>query len=128
MDELGLTEHVLPELVALRGVEQNRFHHLDVHDHTLAVLQARSAVQAWDTWGPRARAEFDPVFGTFTGFQLAQFAFGLLGVLAVTAEYGTGTLCGVPGGPHWHQHFSTGTEPLRYLAIVPRGEYEERKQ
>jgi mannose-6-phosphate isomerase-like protein (cupin superfamily) len=43
------------------------------------------------------------------------------------ADYGTGTLCGVPGGPHWHQHFSTGTEPLRYLAIVPRGEYEEKK-
>ncbi len=43
------------------------------------------------------------------------------------AEYGTGTLCGVPGGPHWHQHFSTGTEPLRYLAIVPRGEYEEAR-
>ena len=40
MDVLGLTEHVLPELTALRGVEQNRFHHLDVHDHTLAVLQA----------------------------------------------------------------------------------------
>jgi poly(A) polymerase len=40
MAQLGLTEHVLPELVALRGVEQNRFHHLDVHDHTLAVLQA----------------------------------------------------------------------------------------
>ena len=37
---LGLTEHVLPELAALRGVEQNRFHHLDVHDHTLAVLEA----------------------------------------------------------------------------------------
>jgi mannose-6-phosphate isomerase-like protein (cupin superfamily) len=42
------------------------------------------------------------------------------------ADYATGTLCGVPGGPHWHQHFSTGTEPLRYLAIVPRGEYEEK--
>jgi putative nucleotidyltransferase with HDIG domain len=40
MAQLGLTEHVLPELEALRGVEQNRFHHLDVHDHTLAVLQA----------------------------------------------------------------------------------------
>jgi poly(A) polymerase len=40
MDQLGLTEHVLPELVALRGIEQNRFHHLDVHDHTLAVLEA----------------------------------------------------------------------------------------
>jgi len=43
------------------------------------------------------------------------------------AEYGTGTLCGVPGGPHWHQHFSTAAEPLRYLAIVPRGEYEEAR-
>lgn len=37
---LGLTEHVLPELHRLRGVGQNRFHHLDAHDHTLAVLQA----------------------------------------------------------------------------------------
>ena len=46
---------------------------------------------------------------------------------AKRAEYSTGTLCGVPGGPHWHQHFSTGSEPLRYLAIVPRGEYEEKK-
>ncbi|MET8849807.1 ABC transporter permease [Amycolatopsis sp. NPDC004625] len=59
---------------------------------SLAVFQARSAVRGWDSWGPRARAEFDPVFGTFTGFQLAQFAFGLLGVLAVTTEYGTGTI------------------------------------
>jgi poly(A) polymerase len=38
MDALGLTPHVLPELSGLRGVEQNRYHHLDVHDHTLAVL------------------------------------------------------------------------------------------
>jgi putative nucleotidyltransferase with HDIG domain len=45
MDQLGLTEHVLPELVALRGIEQNRFHHLDVHDHTLAVLAATIALQ-----------------------------------------------------------------------------------
>jgi poly(A) polymerase len=38
MDELGLTPVVLPELGALRGVEQNIFHHRDVHDHTLEVL------------------------------------------------------------------------------------------
>lgn len=38
MDALGLTPHVLPELSALRGVEQNRYHHLDVYDHTLEVL------------------------------------------------------------------------------------------
>jgi poly(A) polymerase len=38
MDALAATAAVLPELVALRGVEQSRYHHLDVHDHTLAVL------------------------------------------------------------------------------------------
>ncbi|HEV3228553.1 MAG TPA: HDIG domain-containing protein [Solirubrobacteraceae bacterium] len=40
LDELSITPVVLPELDALKGVEQNRFHHLDVHDHTLAVLAA----------------------------------------------------------------------------------------
>ena len=35
---LGAGAVVLPELEALRGVEQNRYHHLDVHGHTLAVL------------------------------------------------------------------------------------------
>jgi poly(A) polymerase len=45
MTELGLTEWVLPELVGLRGIEQNRFHHLDVHDHTLAVLEATIALE-----------------------------------------------------------------------------------
>jgi putative nucleotidyltransferase with HDIG domain len=38
MEEAGATDAVLPELSALHGVEQTRFHHLDVHDHTLAVL------------------------------------------------------------------------------------------
>jgi poly(A) polymerase len=40
MERLGAMAVVLPELAALRGVQQNRFHHLDVFDHTLAVLQA----------------------------------------------------------------------------------------
>jgi putative nucleotidyltransferase with HDIG domain len=30
---------VLPELDALRGVAQNPYHHLDVHDHTIEVLE-----------------------------------------------------------------------------------------
>ncbi len=38
MDSAGVTEVVLPELSALRGVEQSRFHHLDVFDHTRSVL------------------------------------------------------------------------------------------
>jgi poly(A) polymerase len=39
LDELGLTPVVLPEVEALRGVEQGPNHHLDVHGHTLAVLE-----------------------------------------------------------------------------------------
>lgn len=39
LDELGLTPVVLPELESLRGVEQGPNHHLDVHGHTLAVLE-----------------------------------------------------------------------------------------
>jgi len=38
MDELGATAVVLPEVADLRGVEQSRYHHLDVYDHTRAVL------------------------------------------------------------------------------------------
>jgi putative nucleotidyltransferase with HDIG domain len=38
LDAHGLTDVVLPELNALKGVDQSHFHHLDVHDHTLAVL------------------------------------------------------------------------------------------
>ncbi|HMJ33252.1 MAG TPA: HDIG domain-containing protein [Baekduia sp.] len=45
MDRLRLTEHVLPEITALRGVEQNRYHHLDVHDHTLEVLAETVALE-----------------------------------------------------------------------------------
>jgi hypothetical protein len=45
MDDLGLTPVVLPELSALHGVEQNRYHHRDVHGHTLEVLEAVIALE-----------------------------------------------------------------------------------
>jgi poly(A) polymerase len=35
---LGVLAAVLPELTALEGVEQSRYHHLDVYEHTLEVL------------------------------------------------------------------------------------------
>ena len=38
LDELAATPALLPELEALRGVEQNPYHHLDVHGHTMEVL------------------------------------------------------------------------------------------
>jgi len=46
LDELELTAVVLPELEGLRGVEQGPNHHLDVHGHTLAVLEHTLEVEA----------------------------------------------------------------------------------
>jgi len=46
LDQLKLTATVLPELEALRGVEQGPNHHLDVHGHTMAVLERTLEVEA----------------------------------------------------------------------------------
>jgi poly(A) polymerase len=51
MSGLGATAVVLPELEALRGVEQNRFHHLDVYGHTFEVLDR--AVELTSAGGAR---------------------------------------------------------------------------
>jgi poly(A) polymerase len=45
LDEHGLTDVVLPELSALKGIEQSHFHHADVHDHTLEVLEQVALLQ-----------------------------------------------------------------------------------
>jgi poly(A) polymerase len=46
MGELGAGAVVLGELEALRGIEQSRFHHLDVYGHTLEVLDRTIELQA----------------------------------------------------------------------------------
>ena len=38
LDALGALEAILPEVSGQQGVEQNRYHHLDVYDHSLEVL------------------------------------------------------------------------------------------
>ena len=46
MDATGLLAAVLPELTALRGVEQSVYHHADVLGHTLEVLDQVVAMEA----------------------------------------------------------------------------------
>jgi poly(A) polymerase len=46
LDSLGAAAVVLPELEGLKGIEQNRFHHLDVYGHTLEVLDRTIELQA----------------------------------------------------------------------------------
>ncbi|HEY8303125.1 MAG TPA: HD domain-containing protein [Solirubrobacteraceae bacterium] len=48
MGELHATEVVLPELVAMKGVEQSRYHHRDVYGHTLEVLDRVVALTGSD--------------------------------------------------------------------------------
>jgi putative nucleotidyltransferase with HDIG domain len=53
LQQLGLDATLLPELDACRGMAQSRFHHLDVHDHTLAVLDnCEDLLGATDFWLP----------------------------------------------------------------------------
>jgi putative nucleotidyltransferase with HDIG domain len=48
MGELHATEMVLPELDAMKGVEQSRYHHRDVYGHTLEVLDRVVALTGSD--------------------------------------------------------------------------------
>ena len=45
-ERLGVLAAVLPEVAALRGVEQSRFHHLDVYEHTLEVMRQLLELEA----------------------------------------------------------------------------------
>jgi poly(A) polymerase len=46
LEELHATAAMFPEFDALRGVEQNPYHHLDVHGHTIEVLRRWLEVEA----------------------------------------------------------------------------------
>jgi poly(A) polymerase len=46
LERLGAAAVVLPELGAMAGVEQSKYHHLDVYDHTLEVLDRLIELQA----------------------------------------------------------------------------------
>ncbi len=45
LDQLGATAVVLPELEALRGIDQTVYHHLDVYGHTREVLREAIALE-----------------------------------------------------------------------------------
>ncbi len=62
---LGLLEPVLPELAATRGVEQSEFHHLDVFDHTLAVVDTAADIAAHP-------GHYLPAFGDAIAEELAR--------------------------------------------------------
>jgi putative nucleotidyltransferase with HDIG domain len=80
-DRLGLIAAVLPELAALHGVEQSKYHHLDVHGHTLEVLGEQLGIERDPTavfgeaLGPRvADVLAEPLADDLTRAQALRFA------------------------------------------------------
>ena len=67
LERSGAMAVVLPELQALHGVEQSRFHHLDVYEHTLEVLDRVIALA-------RVAAEEAPDPGELLGERRARVA------------------------------------------------------
>src|SRR3954453_11431921 len=56
------------------------------------VVASHAAVHAWPTQPLTVRAEFDAAQTSLDGAVWAEFGFAVLGVLAVTSEYATGTI------------------------------------
>ncbi len=78
LDSAGALEAVLPELAAQRGIAQNRYHHLDVHDHTLEVLAQVVALERDPApLGPQAPAALavlaEPLADELTRAQALRF-------------------------------------------------------
>ena len=65
---------MLPELIALRGVEQNVFHHLDVYDHTLEVLDAVASLERGDHGADIAAVLAEPLADELTKGGAMRFA------------------------------------------------------
>lgn len=66
----------------------------------IGTLLTTLEVSRWNQRSPSQIAAFDPLLYCFGGVNLAQLSIGVLGVLVMTSEYGTGairlTLCATP--------------------------------
>lgn len=58
----------------------------------LGAIATATTAARWDRMSLISRLTFDPTRVSLTGILLAQLAIGILGVLVVSAEYGTGTI------------------------------------
>jgi ABC-type transport system involved in multi-copper enzyme maturation permease subunit len=102
-DARGPLDTIRSEWTKLRTVRTTWYCLLVVLAGSIAVGGLVSAAFAahWAKMSATERATFDPTFRSLSGLFLAQLAVGVLGVLAITAEYSSGmirsTLAAVPG-------------------------------
>jgi poly(A) polymerase len=108
---IGATAVVLPELDALRGLQQSNYHHLDVYDHTLATLQAAIELQSapvaiFGELAPAVAEVLDePLANELTRGQALRFG-ALLHDIAKPLTYARGP----EGRPTFFEHDVRGAE------------------
>jgi hypothetical protein len=56
------------------------------------IIASFATVHNWATMSAKDRASFDPLLASLRGIEGAQLALGVLGVLWITGEYGTGLI------------------------------------
>ena len=101
-DGRGPLDTIRSEWTKLRTVRTTWYCLLVVLAGSIAVgsLVSAAFVSNWAKMSATERATFDPTFRSLSGLFLAQLAVGVLGVLAITAEYSSGmirsTLAAVP--------------------------------
>ena len=94
-DRLGLLGAVLPELEALREIEQSHFHHLDALEHTFEVLRQEVELEGHlaETFGPEAGRRLAEVLEEPLGDELTRA--GALRFGALLHDVGKATTRGV---------------------------------
>jgi ABC-2 type transport system permease protein len=82
------------EWTKLRSVRSTRWSLLVAFVATIGIGAIAAAVitNHWPHMEAHDRADFHPLDANLAGVQLAQLAIGVLGVLAITAEYSTGMI------------------------------------
>jgi len=90
----GLGGVLRSEWTKLRSVRSTTFSLLATIVLTigLGVLATWVVAARWSHMGLEDRLTFDPVRQSLTGLLFGQLAMGVLGVLVITSEYGTGTI------------------------------------
>ncbi len=90
----GFKGILLAEWTKLRSVRSTIWSLVATVVATLAIGAIATATEAarWSHEGLVSRLTFDPTSLSLTGLLLGQLAIGVLGVLTVSAEYGTGTI------------------------------------
>jgi poly(A) polymerase len=117
MDETGLLEEIFPEIAAMKGVDQNRWHDLDVWGHCLATLHQIETIinepeRFFPSRGPDTNEYFaEPLGGGWTRGSLAKLT-------ALVHDVGKPEtrVAGADGQASFHGHENSGAEVFVRMA------------